>query len=253
MPDSFSLSGKHALITGGTRGIGLAIADSYLRAGAKVTICSRKQAGVDAALAELKDHGDNVFGTTAHVGKAEEIGSLIERARDQFGPIGILVNNAGTNPYYGPILDSTDEAWDKTMDVNLRGPYILSREVAKGMVAGDGGSIVNISSIAGLATSPGQGIYSVTKAALIMLTKTMAKELGRQGVRVNAICPGVVKTRLSEAMWKDPQIEQHMASLKALGRVGTTDEITGAALYFASPASSFTTGAVLVVDGGMII
>jgi len=253
MSDSFSLTGKHALITGGTRGIGLAIAESYLRAGAKVTICSRKQEGVDAALAELKDHADNVFGTTAHVGKAEEIGKLIEAARDKFGPISVLVNNAGTNPYYGPILGSTDQAWDKTMEVNLRGPYILSREVAKGMVEGEGGSIVNIASIAGLATSPGQGIYSVTKAALIMLTKTMAKELGQQCVRVNAICPGVIKTRLSEAMWKEPKVEEHIASLKALGRVGTTDEITGAALYFASEASSFTTGSVLVVDGGMII
>ncbi len=253
MSDRFSLSGKHAIITGGTRGIGLAIAAGYLQAGAKVTICSRKQAGVDAALGELSDHADDVQGIAAHIGKPDDIMRLVSEAQEKFGTANLLVNNAGTNPYYGPILESTDEAWDKTMDVNLKGPYTLSREVAKGMVAGGGGSIINIASIAGLMSGPGQGIYCVSKAGLIMLTKVMARELGESGVRVNCICPGVIKTKLSEAMWIDPKVEQHFARRKALGRVGTTDEITGAAVYFASDASSFTTGAVLTVDGGMVI
>ena len=251
MSNQFSLDGKHAIITGGTRGIGLAIAGSYLAAGAKVTVCSRKQDGVDAAVAEL--NSPNAQGFAVHVGKSEDIMRLVETSQEKFGPANILVNNAGTNPFYGPILESTDEAWDKTMDVNLKGPYTLSREAAKVMVENGGGSIINIASIAGLMTSPKQGLYSVSKAALIMLSKAMARELGRQGVRVNCICPGVIKTKLSEEMWKDPKVEQHFASMKALKRVGTTDELTGAALYFASDASSFTTGAVLTVDGGMVI
>jgi NAD(P)-dependent dehydrogenase (short-subunit alcohol dehydrogenase family) len=253
MPDPFSLAGKHAIVTGGTRGIGLAIATGFLNAGAKVTICSRKQDGVDAALSELSQHGDNVQGFAAHIGRADDITRLISDAKQNFGVANVLVNNAGTNPYFGPILDSTDLAWEKTMDVNLKGPYMLSREVAKDMIAVGGGSIVNISSIAGLTASPAQGIYSVTKAGLIMLTKVMARELGISGVRVNCICPGVIKTKLSEALWKDPAIEQQFARQKALGRVGTTDELAGAAIYFASDASSFTTGAVLQVDGGMVI
>lgn len=251
MSNQFSLDGKHAIITGGTRGIGLAIAGCYLEAGAKVTVCSRKQDGVDAAVAEL--NSPNVQGFAVHVGKSADIMRLVETSQEKFGPANILVNNAGTNPFYGPILESTDEAWDKTMEVNLKGPYTLSREAAKVMVENGGGSIINIASIAGLMTSPKQGLYSVSKAGLIMLSKAMARELGRQGVRVNCICPGVVKTKLSEEMWKDPQVEQHFASMKALKRVGTTDELTGAALYFASDASSFTTGAVLTVDGGMVI
>ena len=251
MSNQFSLDGKHAIITGGTRGIGLAIAGSYLAAGAKVTVCSRKQDGVDAAVAEL--NSPNAQGFAVHVGKSEDIMRLVETSQEKFGPANILVNNAGTNPFYGPILESTDEAWDKTMEVNLKGPYTLSREAAKVMVENGGGSIINIASIAGLMTSPKQGLYSVSKAALIMLSKAMARELGRQGVRLNCICPGVIKTKLSEEMWKDPKVEQHFASMKALRRVGTTDELTGAALYFASDASSFTTGAVLTVDGGMVI
>jgi NAD(P)-dependent dehydrogenase (short-subunit alcohol dehydrogenase family) len=248
----FSLAGKAALVTGATRGIGLAIAKGFLESGASVTICGRKQEGVDAAVKELGQPG-KVFGVAAHVGKPEEIERLVVETESKFGPIQILVNNAGTNPYNGPIVDSEDWAWEKTMDVNLTGPYRLSRLVARRMIASGGGSIINIASIAGLQASPGQGIYSVTKAGLIMLTKVMARECGRQDVRVNCICPGVIKTRLSELLWSDAEAEQQSAAQKALGRVGTTDELVGAAIYFASDASSFTTGAVLQVDGGLVI
>lgn len=253
MTDRFSLSGRNAIITGGTRGIGLAIAQGYLEAGASVTICSRKQESVDGALAELKPFGDKIRGVTAHVGKNDDLEQLIDGAEESFGPVNILVNNAGTNPYYGPIIDSEELAWDKTMEVNLKGPYMLSKLVARRMVAGDGGSIINVASVAGHVASPHQGIYSISKTGVIMLTKVMARELGTQGVRVNCICPGVIKTRLSEALWADPKAEKHAASLKALGRVGETDEITGAAVYLASDASSFTTGAILNIDGGMVI
>jgi len=251
MNDRFSLAERNAIITGSTRGIGLAMARGFLEAGATVTVCSRKQEGVDEALAELKDHNGQVFGKTVHVGKRESLEELLAAARERFGPVQILVNNAGTNPYSGPIVDSPDAAWDKTMDVNLKGPYLLSKLVAKQMT--DGGSIINIASIAGLTAMDQQGIYSISKAALIMLTKAMARELGRQKIRVNAICPGLIKTKLSEAIWADPKMEKHVAAQKALGRIGETEELTGAAIYLASEASSFTTGAVLQVDGGMVI
>ena len=253
MNDRFSLEGQNAIITGGTRGIGLVIAKGYLESGATVTICSRKQDSVDEALTELADHKERVQGLTAHVGKTEDLERLILSSEERFGAVTQLVNNAGTNPYYGPIIDSEDAAWDKTMEVNLRGPYVLSKLVARKMVAGKGGQILNIASIAGHIASPMQGIYSITKTGVIMLTKVMARELGTQGIRVNCICPGVIKTKLSEALWADPKAEKQAAGMKALGRVGTTDEIVGAAIYFASDASSFTTGSVLNIDGGMVI
>jgi len=251
MNDRFSLAGRNAIITGSTRGIGLAMARGFLEAGATVTICSRKQEGVDEAVAELKDFSDQVLGKTVHVGKRESLEELLAASQERFGPVQILVNNAGTNPYSGPIVDSPDAAWDKTMEVNLKGPYILSKLVAKQI--SEGGSIINIASIAGLTAMDQQGIYSTSKAALIMLTKAMARELGRQNLRVNAICPGLIKTKLSEAIWADPKVEKIVTAQKALGRIGETDELTGAAIYLASDASSFTTGAVLQVDGGMVI
>lgn len=254
MSDRFSLAEKTAIITGGTRGIGLAIAQGYLDAGANVVICSRKQENVDEGLQALKGDESKVLGVAAHVGEPEDIKQLVKTTEEKFGGVNVLVNNAGTNPYYGPIVQSEDWAWDKTMDVNLKGPYMLSRLVAQQMIAaGNGGSIINIASVAGLTASPMQGIYSVSKAAVIMLTKVMARELGRDKIRVNCICPGVIKTKLSEALWADPKAEKMSTSMKALGRVGETDELIGAALYFASDAGSFTTGASLQVDGGMVI
>ena len=253
MTSRFSLSGHNAIITGGTRGIGLAIAEGFLEAGATVTLCSRKQENVDQAIADLESHADQLLGITAHVGLTEDLEKLVSSASDKFGPVNILVNNAGTNPYYGPIIDSEEWAWDKTMAVNLKAPYMLSQIVARQMIGSGGGSIVNIASIAGLSAALAQGIYSVTKAGLIMLTRVMARELGGDGVRVNCICPGVIKTRLSEALWAEPEVEQAVAAQKALGRIGTIDELVGAAIYLASPASSFTTGAMLQVDGGMVI
>jgi len=253
MAHSFSLAGKNALITGGTRGIGLAIARGFLDCGSRVTICSRKQESVDTALEELSEFGDRLQGIAAHVGDPNDLERVSAAADQRFGPVNILVNNAGTNPYFGPIVDSENAAWDKTLDVNLRGPYVLSKLIARSMIDHSGGSIINMASVAGLAAAPMQGIYSVTKAGLIMLTKVMARELGAHRIRVNCICPGVIKTKLSEALWSDPATETSMASLKALGRIGTADELVGAAIYLAADASSFTTGATLQVDGGMAI
>ena len=253
MSNPFSLEGKNAIVTGSTRGIGLAIAKEFLAAGATVTICGRKREGVEHAMSELGDATENVLGVAAHVGQPDDLDQLIRQAESRFGPVNVLVNNAGTNPYYGPIVESEEWAWDKTMDVNLKGPYTLCKMLGTKMVQAGAGSIINIASVAGLTAAPNQGIYSVTKAALIMLTKVLARELGRHGVRVNCICPGVIKTRLSEALWRDEAAEKKSAGMKALKRIGTPDELVGAAVYFASDASSFTTGAVLQVDGGMVI
>ena len=253
MDNRFSMKGRNAIVTGATRGIGLAITRGFLESGATVTLCGRKQEGLDAALTDLSDHASSVLGVAAHVAKVDDIERLIAAAEERFGPVNTLVNNAGTNPYYGPIAESEDWAWDKTMDVNLRGPYLLSRRMGVRMMAAGGGSIVNISSVAGLEAASGQGIYSVTKAGLIMLTKVLAREMGAAGVRVNCICPGVIRTQLSRALWDDEKTAKAWISRKALGRVGEVDELTGAAIYFASEASSFTTGAVLQVDGGMVI
>ncbi len=196
---------------------------------------------------------EKLHGIAAHVGKADDIERLVTAAQEQFGTIGVLVNNAGTNPFFGPLVESEEAAWDKTMDVNLKGPYLLSRGLGKQMAEAGQGSIINIASVAGLMASPNQGIYSVSKAALIMLTKVFARELGGAGVRVNCIVPGLIKTQLSQALWQNDTILEHVVASKALGRIGEVDELVGAALYFASEASSFTTGAVLQVDGGMVI
>jgi len=251
MSDRFSLAGRNAIITGSTRGIGLAMARGFLEAGATVTVCSRKQEGVEAALAELEDYRDQILGKTVHVGRRDSLEELLAATRERFGAVQILVNNAATSLYAGPIVDSTDEVWDKMMDVNVKGPYLLSKMVVKQMT--DGGSIINIASIAGLTALENQGIYSTSKAALIMLTKVLARELGRKNIRVNAICPGLIKTKLSEPIWADPQAAKQVTTQKALGRIGTADELIGTAIYLASEASSFTTGAILQVDGGMVI
>jgi NAD(P)-dependent dehydrogenase (short-subunit alcohol dehydrogenase family) len=251
--NGFSLQGKNALVTGATRGIGLAIAKGFLESGATVTLCGRKPEGVQQALAQLQPHSAQLRGVAAHVGQADDLNRLLEAAETAFGPVQILVNCAATNPYFGPIIDAEDWAWDKTLEVNLKAPYRLARALAKKMAARGGGSIINVASIAGLSAAEGQGIYSVSKAGLIMLTKVMARELGKHNVRVNCLCPGVIRTKFSEALWKSEEAEAHFSALKALGRIGEPDEIVGAAIYLASDASSFTTGAILQVDGGMVM
>lgn len=252
MQDSFSLTCKHALITGGTRGIGLAIAETFAAAGARVTVCSRKEKNVEAAVAAVQKHGE-AYGVAGDVGSTADIERIADIAAAQFGPVGILVNNAGTNRYFGPIEDISEANWDHTLNVNLKGPFLLAQRVGKQMIAGGGGSIINIASTAGLQAAVKMGAYSVSKAALIMLTKVLAREWGRFGVRVNCICPGLVQTELSEALWNDARRRDTILAMKALRRMGQPSELAGAALYLASEASSFTTGAVLQVDGGMVI
>jgi dehydrogenase/reductase SDR family protein 4 len=248
----FSLEGRVALVTGGSRGIGHAIALALADAGADVAICSRKLPDLESVAEEIRKKGVKSMAVASHVAKAEESKALVDRVKGEWGKIDILVNNAGTNPHYGPLLDAEEWAWDVTMNVNLKGPFLLSQLAARVMKEQGGGSIINTASIMGIVPSE-LGIYSVTKAGLIMLTQVLAKEWGQYKIRVNAIAPGVVKTRLSEALWKDPAKEKEAARSKALGYIGVPEDVAGAVLFLASDASSYVTGEVIIVDGGEIV
>ena len=183
----------------------------------------------------------------------DQLKQLVEKTIALYGGIDILVNNAATNPVYGPVTDCDETSFDKIMQVNVKAPFELSKLVHPVMKSRGGGSIINISSIAGLSPDPGLGIYSVSKAALNMLTKVQAKEWGADGIRVNAICPGLIKTKFSQALWQDEKLLHHFTKRLPIARMGNVDEIAPMALYLASGASSYTTGGIFSVDGGTLI
>jgi len=245
----FSCEGKVALITGGSRGIGRASALALADAGANVVVSSRKIADLESVAAEIKAKGVKGMAIAAHNAKIEDARMLVEKVVKEFGKIDILLNNAGTNPYYGPLMSQDEKTYDITMNVNLKGIVFLSQLVARNMKDHGGGSIINTSSIGGL--RPGDiGTYSVSKAAVIMLTQTMAKEWGQFNIRVNTIAPGIIKTRLSEALWKDPEVGDKAVASMAMMRLGEPEEVAGAVVFLASPAASYITGATIVIDGG---
>jgi NAD(P)-dependent dehydrogenase (short-subunit alcohol dehydrogenase family) len=256
MTARITLEGKVALVTGGSRGIGEAIARTFAAHGARVVIAARKIEGVTAVAESIgKEHGaDRVLGVAAHAGKEDDCARLVKQTVERFGKVDVLVNNAGTNPHFGPILDVEMGAWDKTFDVNLKGYFWCAREVARHCLARNApASIVNVASVAGLIASPMQGVYAATKAAVISMTKTLAVELGASKIRVNAIAPGFIDTRLAAAILKNDVLLAHVVGRTPMGRYGTPDEIAGGALYLASDAASFLTGHTLVIDGGMTI
>lgn len=247
------LDGKVAIVTGGTRGIGFAIATTLARAGARVVLSSRKAEHVQAAVHTLEQEGLTVVGIPAHMGKPADAHELAARSVEHFDGIDIIVNNAATNPVFGPLQEITDAAYEKIMSVNLKGPLELCRAAHTIMAQRGGGSIVNMASIGGISPEPGLGIYSVSKAALVSLTKVMAQEWGADGIRANAICPGIIKTRFSTALWQDENIKSSMLSKQPLARLGTPADVSGLALFLASDASSFCTGGVYMVDGGYLL
>ncbi len=251
MTPSFSLEGKVAIVTGASRGIGEAIARAFVAQGAKVVLAARKLEGLKTVADSL---GKAAHPFAAHTGKEADCIALVAEAVRVFGKADLLVNNAGTNPYFGPLLATPSAAWDKTFEVNLKGYLWTSRELAKHLAErGAGGAIVNIASINGMRGAPLQGVYGMTKAAVIAMTKTLAIELVPARIRVNAIAPGLIETRLSDALSKDDELAKEWQRRTPLRRIGSPDEISGAAVYLASDASSYVTGEVLVVDGGVMM
>ncbi|MBN2463679.1 MAG: glucose 1-dehydrogenase [Dehalococcoidia bacterium] len=247
-----SLKGKVALVSGASRGIGEASAMAFAGAGADVVVASRKLSDLEQVAEKVKAKGVRSLAVAAHIAKIEDSKNLVSMVMKEFGRIDVLFNNAGTNPYAGPLLDAEEWAWDTTFSVNLRGPFFLAQLVARVMKEQGGGCMINTSSVGGLRASD-LNIYSVTKAAYIMLTQVMAKEWGQWGIRVNAIAPGLIKTRLSEALWKEPAVGEAAVESIALLRMGEPDDVAGAVLFLASDLSQYITGTTIVVDGGQLL
>lgn len=251
MTEAFDLSSRVAIVTGASRGIGKAIAKTFALAGAKVVLSSRKQDALDDAAQEICAAGGEAAGIAAHNGDKQALKALVEATAERYGRLDILVNNAATNPHFGTILEADDSFWRKTIDVNLMGNVWLSQAAVKQMRARGGGKIINVASIVGLNPGRYQGIYSVTKAGVISLTKTLATELGPDNIQVNAIAPGLVKTKFAQALWGNEDLLAQVLDRTPAGRIGQPDDIAGIALFLASSASDYTTGAVFVLDGGV--
>lgn len=249
---NFDLTGKVALITGGSRGIGLTIAEAYAAAGARVIVAGRKQETVDEAAGSIRRGGGEALGVAAHTGDGAAVATLVERAIDHFGGIDILVNNAATNPHFGPFLTAEDSHWDKILDVNVKGYFRVAKACVPVMRARGGGKIINVASVAGLEPQPLMGVYCVSKAAVLMMTEVLAAEVAADNIQVNAIAPGFVKTKFSQVLWSTPDIHDKLVKAVPQRRMAEPAEIAGIAVYLASAASSFTTGATFVVDGGQL-
>ena len=250
----FSLAGKVAIVTGGSRGIGRSIALGLAEAGADVALAARKPEALAEAAAAVRALGRRALAVPTNVRRMDELRNLVDTTRAELGRIDVLVNNAGTNPVFGPIQEMDERAWDTIMNTNVKSMFYLSVMARAAMLLhGDGGSIVKVSSIGGFQASDAIGGYSISKAAVIMLTQVLAKQWGRDGIRVNGIAPGLIRTEFSRALWENERIYRDAVEGAALRRIGEPDEMAGAVVYFASPAASFTTGQTLVIDGGRLI
>jgi NAD(P)-dependent dehydrogenase (short-subunit alcohol dehydrogenase family) len=248
----FSLKDKVALVTGASRGIGEAIAVGLAQAGADLAIASRKLPDLEKVAEEAKKLGRKCLPVQAHLGKLEEINQFVKRVLEEFGKIDILVNNAATNPTMASAIDVDERAWDSIMNLNLKGLFFLSQAVARVMREKGGGKIINVSSAAG--TTPDiLPLYSISKAGVNMATKVMAQQWAQYNIRVNAIAPGLTKTRFSEALWKNPDILKMAMSKTPMGRPADPEEMVGTIIYLASDASSYVTGQIIAIDGGITI
>ena len=249
----FDLTGKVAIVTGASKGIGESIARGLAEHGAKVIVSSRKQEAVDQVAASFKADGLEATGIACHVGDQAQLENLVAQAIETYGGVDILINNAATNPVFGPLAQADGALLDKVMNVNVKACMLLANMCHSSMKQRGGGSIINIASVEGLKPSAGLGVYSISKAAVIMLTQSQAKEWGTDGIRSNAICPGLIQTKFSKALWTNDkilnQVEKHLPS----GRMAQPDEMAGLALFLASPAASYCTGSIYTADGGHMI
>jgi NAD(P)-dependent dehydrogenase (short-subunit alcohol dehydrogenase family) len=249
-----TLQGKVAILTGASRGIGEAIALSFARSGAQVVLAARKPEGLERVAQAIAEAGGEALVVPCHMGKQADVEALVARAVERFGQVDVLVNNAATNPHFGPMLTVDEGAWDKTFEVNVKGYFAAARLVAQHLLGRNApGSIINVASVVGLGAAPLQGVYGMTKAAVLSMTQTLAYELGPSGIRVNAIAPGLIETKFAGALLNDEDTLGRVVGKTPLGRVGRPDEIAGAAVFLASDAASFVTGHTLVIDGGMTL
>lgn len=249
----FDLKGKVAIVTGSSKGIGKAIAEALAEYGAHVVVSSRSQEAVDAVADEIKAKGLETIGIACHVGDEEQRKALIDKTVNHYGGVDILINNAATNPVYAPLEGVDDPVFDKIMDVNVKACFSFAKLCFPYMKEKKKGSIINIASVEGLKPNMGLGLYGVSKAALIMLTKSQASEWGKYGIRTNAICPGLIKTKFSQALWSNEQLMKQVEHHLPLRRAAEPIEMAGLAVYLASDASSYTTGAILNADGGHML
>ena len=250
---TFNLTNKVALITGASRGIGRAIAEAYAQAGAKVVLASRKQADLDEVAEAIGRQGGEALPIAAHTGDDTAVSDLIAQITAVYGHIDIVVNNAATNPHFGPLLTSEESQWDKIYDVNVKGYYRIARACVPHMKARGQGKIINMASVAGLQPQPMMGIYCISKAAVLMLTKVLANELAADNIQVNAIAPGFIKTKFSGPLWQNEKVYTAVTQAIPQQRMAEPQELTGIALYLASDAASFTTGATFTIDGGQMV
>ncbi len=244
------LENKVAVITGASRGMGKAIALKYAQEGAKVVLASRKQESLEEVVNEIEANGGSALAVATHTGDLAQCENLIAKAVEHFGQVDILINNAATNPQFGPILDSELSQWQKIFDVNIMGYFWLAKKAAEAMQNTGGGKIINMASVAGIQPGMFMGVYSVSKAAVIMMTKVLALELGQYNIQVNAIAPGIIKTKFAAALWSNEDLTQRYIESTPAGRLGDVEDVVETALFLAGPGSSYMTGEVLVLDGG---
>ena len=251
IPSMFDLSEKVALISGASRGIGAAIAQTLAEFGAEVILTSRRIENLKEVESQIKESGKKASCIACHNGELGEIEALFEKIRQTHGSLDILVNNAATNPYYGPVVDAEEKAWDKTLSVNLKGPFFMSQHAAR-LMRENGGAIVNVSSINGKIQMHYQSIYSITKAGLISMTQSFAKELGADNIRVNALLPGLTDTKFASALTKNEELMKTVLPQIPLGRIAQPEEMSGMVLFLVSDAASYVTGSAFTVDGGIL-
>ncbi len=249
----FDMTGKVALITGSTKGIGRSIAEEMARLGAKVVISSRKADACEQVANDLKEQGYEAIAIPCHVGKKEDLQNLVDKTNEAWGSIDVLVCNAATNPVYGTTAEMTDEAWDKIMDTNVKGTFWLTNMVLPQMAGKGEGAVVLLSSIAGIRGNTTIGTYGVSKAAEAALARNLAVEWGPKGIRVNSIAPGLIKTDFAKALWEDPVRVKRAEDKTPLRRIGDPVDIAGLAVFLSTKASAYVTGQVIVADGGETI